>query len=479
MAIVTHTFIDKTNTIIKDSNASVGLNPIMELNYGKMITRSLIHFDHNKVKRMVEDKTYPDISKLKHVLKIKNAGSVDDKHLNRKFLDSNGEYYRQRSSSFDLIFFLIPNDWDEGRGFDYKQDLNLRNNRAYTSNGSNWYNYQTYCKWQEEGIYSTEKLSRELDLFTSPNGNLSNIIIGYQHFDKGNESIEFDITDIFNKFITGELCNYGIGIAFSPQYENVKTDITQYVGFFTCHTHSFFEPYVETTYNDTIEDDRNDFYLNKPNKLYFYSLINNHFCNLDELPTCTVDNVSYVVKQASKGVYYIDIELSDKDYDENQMLYDIWSNIKYNGREIKDVELDFVTKLSTGYYQFGIMDTENDNDERVIPTLYGIKYDEKIKRGDVRKLNVDCRIPYTTNQQKNVDGIEYRLYILSGEKQIDVIDWQKTEKSCSGNYFLLNTDELLPSRYYIDIRINTNMERIVHHKVLQFDIVDNITEYYN
>lgn len=477
MAIVTHTFISKSNTIIKDSVASVGLNPILELNYGKMLTRGLIYFDHTKVQKMVEDKIYPDISKLRHVLKMKNAGSIDDKHINRIYLDFNGDYYKQRTSSFDLIYFLIPNDWDEGKGFDYKQDLNLRNHRAYSWRGCNWYQYQTYCKWENEGIYSTDKLSKELDLFTSKNGNQSNIIIGYQHFDKGNESIEFDITETFNKFITAELCNYGIGIAFSPQYENKNTELTQYVGFFTSHTHSFFEPYVETTYNETIEDDRADFYLDKSNKLYFYSIVGGKYANLDEFPTCMVNDTSYEVKQATKGVYYIDIEVPSSSYEDNTMLYDVWSNIKYKGKSFPNVELEFVTKSSNDYYQFGIPSSKQETE--LIPTLYGIKYKEVIKRGDIRKINVDCRIPYTTDQDRNNNYIEYRLYILSGEKQIDVIDWQKVEKGYNENYFFINTNELLPSRYYIDIRINVNMELFNYQKVLEFDIADNITEYYN
>jgi hypothetical protein len=476
MAIVTHTFISKSNTIIKDSVASVGLNPILELNYGKMLTRGLIYFDHTKVQEMVEDKIYPDISKLRHVLKMKNAGSIDDKHINRIYLDSNGDYYKQRTSSFDLIYFLIPNDWDEGKGFDYKQDLNLRSHRAYSWRGCNWYQYQTYCKWENEGIYSTDKLSKELDLFTSKNGNQSNIIIGYQHFDKGNESIEFDITETFNKFITGELCNYGIGIAFSPQYENKNTELTQYVGFFTSHTHSFFEPYVETTYNETIEDDRADFYLDKSNKLYFYSIVGGKYANLDEFPTCMVNDTSYEVKQATKGVYYIDIEVPSSSCEDNTMLYDVWSNIKYKGKSFPNVELEFVTKSSNDYYQFGIPSSKQETE--LIPTLYGIKYKEVIKRGDIRKINVDCRIPYTTDQDRNNNYIEYRLYILSGEKQIDVIDWQKVEKGYNENYFFINTNELLPSRYYIDIRINVNMELFNYQKVLEFDIADNITEYY-
>ena len=60
-----------------------------------------------------------------------------------------------------------------------------------------------------------------------------------------------------------------------------------------------------------------------------------------------------------------------------------------------------------------------------------------------------------------------------------MIDWQKVEKGYNENYFLINTNELLPSRYYIDIRINVNMELFNYQKVLEFDIEDNITEYYN
>lgn len=477
MAIVTHTFINKSNTIIKDSPASVGLNPILELNYGKTLSRALIYFDHTKVKELVEDKVYPDTSKLRHVLKMKNAGSVDDKHVDRKLRDANWESPKERAASFDLIFFLIPNAWDAGRGFDYVQDLNMRGHRAYTSDGSNWYHYRNYCEWDTEGIYSTDRLSKELDLYTSQSGNKSDVIIGYQHFDKGVESIELDITETFNKFISGELENYGIGIAFSPNYENMVTPLTQYVGFFTCHTHSFFEPYVETTYDEVISDDREAFYLDKANKLYFYSLVNGEYVNLDEMPTCTIDNTSYEVKQAFKGVYYAEVELSSNDYTDETMLYDTWGNIVYNGRSFNDVELEFVTKLPSGYYQFGL--PQSSDKTSVVPAIHGIKYKETVKRGNVRKVKLDCRIPYTTNQQRDIDNVEYRLYIMSGEKQIDVIDWQKVEKGYMEYFFFINTDELIPTRYYIDILINVNMERSLYERVLEFDVADDITEYYN
>lgn len=477
MAINTKTYISKCNTIIKGSYANTGLNPIMELNYGLMNTRGILYFDHTKVKKMVEDKIYPDISKLKHVLKMTNTASVNEDFINCGMLDSEYNNFKQRAISFDLIFFLIPNEWDMGRGFDYVKDLYFTKNRGLSIDGSNWYKYKNYCTWSEEGIYTTDHLSLELDNFTSLNGNQSNIIIGYQHFDKGNEPLELDITETFNKFITGELCNYGVGIAFSPIFEDTQLEESQYVGFFTQHTNSYFEPYVETTYNDYVEDDRLNFCLDKVNRLYFYSIINGNRVNLDEMPTAEIDGREYEVKQTTKGAYYIEVDFSSEQYEPDTMYYDIWKNIKYNGKQIKDVELEFVTKESTEYYNFGIpQETITD----FVPSLYGINHLEKIRRGDIRRVNIDCRIPYTSNQSADSVGtIEYRLYTMDGTREIDVIAYDKVEKAYDKYYFLINTNDLIPSRYYIDIKITYGMEEKYHRDKLEFDIVNDVTQVYN
>ena len=52
MAIVTKTYITKSNTITKDQKNNLGLNPIVELNYGQMVTRGIIYFDHTIEQRM-------------------------------------------------------------------------------------------------------------------------------------------------------------------------------------------------------------------------------------------------------------------------------------------------------------------------------------------------------------------------------------------------------------------------------------------
>lgn len=42
----------------------------------------------------------------------------------------------------------------------------------------------------------------------------------------------------------------------------------------------------------------------------------------------------------------------------------------------------------------------------------------------------------------------------------------------------IDTNELLPSRYFIDLRINRNNELIVYRNMLEFDIVNDVTEEY-
>lgn len=475
---VTKTYASKSNTISRDQEyVNLGLNPIMEINYGKMLTRGMIYFDHSKVKKMVEDKTYADISKLHHTLKMTNCSSIEYKSDTKPCMDSTLQNDRIRVGSFDLIFFFIPYEWDEGKGFDFIEDLYRGSHNAFSTDGSSWKKYRNYFKWDEDGIYSTDRLSHELDLFTSQDGNKSDIIFAYKHFDKGNEDLELDVTDVFNKFITGELCNYGFGIAFAPSYEEVPDQVfSSYVGFFTQHTNSYFEPYIETTYDEIIEDDRTNFYLDKDNKLYFYASVGGSFVNLDRLPTCTINDAQYAAKQATKGVYYVDVNFSSEEYSSDMLFYDEWSDIEYSGKKFPNVTLDFVTKAESNYFSFGLPSVNKENETSFEPLISGINNKEQIMRGDVRKINVECHIPYTSRQLRSVDGIEYRIYTRNYDKEYDAIGWQKVERGYNENYFIIDTNDFIPHRYHIDLRVKQNMELTYYHNSIEFDIVSDIKE---
>ena len=500
--MITRTYIEKMNSIIKDSDLNTGINPVSELLFGKNTSRILIYFDHSKIKKMMEDGTFPDKSKITHRLKITNAGSLDFTMIHHTDSSSISGCLRKRASSFDLIFFLIPKTWDAGKGFDYSRSVfqedfydtknELFGNRLVSTDGCNWYKRRNGFIWKEPGVYSNDTLSKEYDNFSSENG--STIIFARQRFDVGGENIDLDITDIVNKFVSGELENNGIGIAFTPELErlgedenNLLSQVENYVGFFSPRTNTFFEPFVETQYHNYIDDDRANFVMEKDNKLYLYCNLGGQLTNLDELPTVTVTDSNeeivtdangrvmenIVANQYSKGIYYIDLKISGREND--TMLFDTWSNIKYNGSTLANVELDFTLKNVNMYFNIG---NKLETTERFTPNVSGINDSEAIKRGDIRKLKINARVQYTTQEYELINGIETRLYVMDGMRELDVFGWEPVNKTFLENYMIIDTNVLIPQRYYVDIKIKYGMEEIIHHDVLHFDIVNDIGNRY-
>lgn len=485
--MIEKTYLSKCCSIIKDSDLNTGINPVGEIIYGHRITRMLVYFDLEKLCCKINDKVYPDISKFKHTLKMTNCGSIDFSNLHSRLFSEIDDTIKVRTSSFDLIFFLIPKEWDSGKGFDYS--LSYFNQGYYRPNcgyeysdarklistdGANWYNAKTKDAWNEEGVYSNTTLSKEYDKFSEGQ---PSIVIGRQHFDIGNEDIEFDVTDVVTKFLNGTLKNYGIGIAYSPMLEISESKVENYVGFFTQHTNTFFEPYLESVYDECVEDDRANFILGKNNRLYLYANINGNLTNLDEIPTCYVNDTQYEVKQATKGIYYIDINISAHDYKPNTMLYDIWGNIKYDGVEYDDVELEFVTKSNTSWLNIGSV---VERTETFIPTAFGIKENEDIvRKGELRKVNVLARVPYTNQKAQLIDEMYYRLYVMDGNREITVIPFTKINRSVTENYFMLDCEQLIPQKYFLDIRIKYNGEIRNYKNILSFNIVSQLGNLYN
>lgn len=483
--MIERTYLSKFNTIIEGKKLNTGINPVAELSYGTSLTRILCYFDTAKIKNLVDDGIFADTSKMKHTLHITNAGSIDFTQMHCREISSINSDTKKRASSFDIIFFLIPKPWDRGKGFDYTKSFfnqefydskQIDKNRLVSEDGCNWYQARNGINWDEEGIYSIETLSKEYDKFSAGE---KSIVFARQHFDLGTENISIDITDIFNKFMNGELDNYGIGIAYSPMLEETshdeKTVLESYTGFLTDKTNTFFEPYVETVYDDHISDDRANFILDKNNKLYLYCNIGGKLTNLDEMPTCTVDGKEYEVNNFSKGIYYIDIMLSREEYEPDTMVYDVWDNIKYEGKAYPPVELDVTLKNTNSWFNVGNSLPE---EKSFTPSIVGIQQKERIARSDIRKVGIVARVNYTKQNAQLLDTMYARLYVLDGEREIDVIKWEPVNKTYLEDYIIIDTNMLVPQRYYMDVKINYGMQEIIHHNVLTFDIVSSLNNKY-
>ena len=462
--MVIRTYFDKNNTIIKGSTLNTGLNPITELYYGGVVgkqqyTRFLFHFDETRLKSLYTGGTFTDLSKLKHTLRLTNTGSFDKELLNTTMGS------KSRTSSFDLILFKINEDWDNGVGYDFDVCGLINGSCAFSYAPSNWLMSKTGNNWQNgSGIYS---------------GSPTSITIATQHFDKGNENIEMDITNYVNGLLMGNT-NYGLGIAYDRAYELMNTNCIQYVGFFTNNTQTFYEPFIETVYENHIKDDRNDFYLDKNNKLYLYVNVNGNPTNLDMIPSVNVYDqndslfsayTSSSVKHITKGVYSIDIVVPTNTNNGCVMYTDIWTGITINGIHRPDIELDFAMKDSMGYYNIGNNDTLP---KKVAVSVSGLQNRERIKRGDIRKVVVSARIPYTVEQTQSIDDLKYRLYVSEGAAELTVIDFQPVEMANNHYYFLLDTASLIPNTYYLDVLVTSNLEVTTIKNAIQFEIVNQV-----
>ena len=509
--MVRHIFLDKSNTITKGSLWNTGLNPILEINYGKEISRGLIHFDVDEIGSLIKDGTFSDPSKLTCTLKMTNCASVDGLPYDKKIHHRAAEPV-ERATSFDLILYKLPQNFDAGKGFDYASDFWVQDNhsRAYKNMASNWYYAETGKCWKVDadkmepdddgkleldvnhpgyfykyvqsgdttvrvrvdlkgGIYSNEELKEEYTKYL--NGEDS-IIVGSQHFDFGAENLEIDITKyVLDSIEKGE--NFGLCLSYTPELERLVMTTQQYVSFFTDLTNTFFHPYIECMYCDPIADDRANCCIGRVNRLYLYSNIDGSPVSLDERITCTIDGENYEVKQGSKGAYYVEY-IPEKGQEET-IHYDLWSGLALDGQPIDDVEQEFVINPTQNFLSIGDKSAMPD---RTVPQVSGINDAEDLERGEIREVIVDFRKEYTTNRKQLLDNAEWRLYVKDADRELDVIEYQPVERAFLNNFFIINTLDLIPNNYYVDIRVRNSRETRYYKKVLRFKVVSNVTNRY-
>ena len=150
------------------------------------------------------------------------------------------------------------------------------------------------------------------------------------------------------------------------------------------------------------------------------------------------------------------------------MFTDVWSNIVINGVTRPDIELEFPLIDSNKYYNIG---TADELPKNYTFSVSGIMNEEKIIRGDIKKVLITANIPYTVNQKEVVDNILYRIYTKEGPNEVTIIDYNEVNRSNTYNYFLLDTDSLVASTYYLDIKSISNNTAKTHKDITKFIIV--------
>lgn len=486
-------YFSKNNTIVYNNYVNTARNPVTQLYFGPTNNS----FTKTSYSRFIFDLDLTDLiskytsgvistdcnSNIAHTLRMTNTSSFDTELLNS--YDSEGV---RRATSFDLVLFRIPKtsgntgsvqNWDEGVGYDYYPTNKTSNtpigvltpseeinDKAFSERPSNWFQTTTLSNWSTNGIYN--------------NTNSSGVtysgltIIDTQHFELGNEDIEFDMTNEIN-LVLGGLQVAGWGVAFLPQLE-LLTGLTEnyVVGFFTKYTQTFYEPYLETTYDDLVQDDRNSFYGNTVNHLYLYSYINGVFTNLDENPTVSIINNTGVSVYTdlptclvTEGVYMVEVPAITIT---NPCSYqDVWSNLIYNTTTLPNVTNNFVGLPFAQSFSIGVKSKD--------PSIYGfdyygIKQDEKILNTDVRKVGVMIKKTYTSQEVLQKIEAYYRVYVREGQTEVQVQDWTMINRTSNEHYFIFDTRDKIPNEYYVDIKVLSSGEVNTYKRTLKFQIVN-------
>lgn len=449
-------YFEKNNTLIKDSRINTSKNPTTEIFYGSGFSKFIFKVNLSTLKDKVNNNELVVDSNTRHTLHLTNTIFGDEglKGMNR----STG---KNRATSFKLIVFKISQYWDEGIGFDY-EDVSydfVDGNKTLDERPSNWYFRTTMNAWNTPGIYSN-----------------SPVIIGEQTFDNGNEDMNVDITDYVNQVLSGQTVNQGLGIAFDVVYQDLNVAIDQSVAFFTKYTQTFFEPYIESYFDDIIKDDRSNFIVNQSQNLYLYVTKGGNYFNLDDSPIVNIlDNTknqilgldSLTATLVKKGVYKVTFNLNNQLCDGKRFFYDNWSNLSISGSQIPDVLQKFIPNPISNGFTIGENQTEL---ERYSFQFFGVKLNEKIKRGDVRKITISMR---SINTPKTVilDELYYRMYILEGRTQVNVHDWTLIDKTNNENSFHFDTSIYIPREYFIELKGKTHSEEIHYKEPIKFEIV--------
>ena len=463
--MIKKTYISKSNTIIKGSKENYGLNPISMLQCGATTSRFLIDFNVDEIKEFVLENGGSE--NFSHILHMKNCGSVDIREFFKE--KKEGDIKMMRNTSFDILIFEIPQMWDAGIGFDSSSDFWFNGQGGTSTKGSTWMNSTSDTQWEKGGIYDDEFLLNELKKFENKE---ESIIVATQHFDFGNENINIDITNLINNIISEGRVFNGLCFAFIPTIEGTDENVNYYTNFFNNNTGTFFKPSIKTISNKSICDDRYNFILGKENTLLLFVQIGGIFTNLDELPLCTIDNKEYPVKILKKGVYGASVKLNGNDYSSDEILTDIWSNIKINGETFDDVEMEFVTHKKQLHFNIGgIKDTMS----KYTATVQGMNDSETLNPEEEREVKVYFKRNYTHNEYKLVDNAQYRIYVNDGNRELDVVEWDSIDVYSDYNTFTIKANDFVPGKYKVDIKAQIGNDIKVYKEVLCFNIKNNVT----
>jgi len=456
-------YFEKQALLTRLQNTNASRNPIIELSYGgnesnsglTKISRYIFKPDLTDLQDKVTNKEIIQNNITSHKVVFKNVIQPSEAKdlVGGKYMDA------KRGSGQNVIIYPLTQTFNEGTGFDILYNSYGTPSEELNTSTANWFNSQDNVTWNEYGTFS---------------GITASNIIDSNYLEIGNEDLTFDITSYVNDVLFSGNTNYGLGICYSSITETM-TAINRYViTFFSKYTQTYFEPYLETTYNQTINDDRNHFYLDGLNSLYLY-------CNtpIDTVNSVEIYNDENIliqtipynnIKQVEKNTYKIDLTIFSSDYPDYINFVDRWNYTIYPMQYSEDQIFTLYTKDR--------FTRSSHNSESFHFSFTGLKEGEKISNSSNDKI-IEIRTKRLYNSEINDDhpisNIKYRIYTQQGDKtQLEVIPWSDVNKTSYNNHVKFDSSWLIPSTYYLEVKVVNEMGIEFTSQRIRFQIVSEL-----
>lgn len=344
----------------------------------------------------------------------------------------------------------LSRSWSEGSGLDMEQ---------YTDLGyANWISASLTQSWTTEGGDTISQFSKNA------------------YIESVGDDLELDITDIVEKWITGEILNNGLLISLSSSLEN--EDKSYYTKkFFARRSQYFFKkPFIEARFNSSIKDKRDNFYASSSllgaddnlNTLFLYNSFRGELKNIPSVGTGTLlvslysgtyDSGPTGIKLAlnnsvqavtggfySTGIYTASMSINTS----YNYLYDVWSDLSgnelYTGSIIEVKRYDASDDQQAEDYILSMPYLRNS---------YGSKQNVRFTV-EIKNKTWDSNLYHIASQEPDTVVIENLFYkIVRISDNFEVFDYGTgsfKHTLCSydknGNYFDLDMNLLEPGYSY-------------------------------
>ena len=457
---VIRSYFQKNTTLIRDNYTNNSRNPVFELSYGNslnsattVVSRYVLQIDLSNIQEKIDNEEILISNFISHKIKIKNVINESQDRIGGVFHDA------YRGSNATVIIYPLSQSFTEGTGFDFIYNETAYNQDYLNTTPANWYYSDSNIPWNQPGSFT---------------GSTPDIVLSSQYLQDGSEDLELDITNYINTILLSGQTHYGLGISFSSNTESFTSNNRYVITFFSRSTQTYYEPFLESIFNQNINENRSNFYLDEVNNLYFTPNKNITSVNKVEIydhedqlyATYPLSAITYV----KQNIWRLPLTISSSVYPDLVNFIDKWYYTA-NGKQYT-VDNEFTL------FNYNYFTTKSKQQAEYYFSFNGIVYNEKITRtSGTRKINISGKRLYQNSVDCDLvfDTLEYRIYNQQSDSiQLEVIPWTAVNKLQDDIYFELDPSWLVPQFYYIELRVIVNGYRISPNNRIKFQIVSEL-----